>query len=208
MWERAGYNTEELIYYSKFGSASARWVIKGSNYGEWAETSADDSEPKPPVSASRLINDNGSNFYQSLSVDCSQCEVTPAQTPDPTQSPTQAPTSLVPTALPTPSPSIYCMVLNITDFSNGYYTGYLIWRFLAYNGKHKWTDPATGESLYWVDTAMFENEGPVNNFWMPGFQEEARDDDSQLLVFNAGYLSPYPHIDSIENWFEYTFNTR
>ena len=28
MWEKAGYDAEELTYNSEFGSASARWVIK------------------------------------------------------------------------------------------------------------------------------------------------------------------------------------
>merc|ERR1719357_152028 len=95
MWERAGYGTDELIYYSKFGSAAARWVIKGSTYGEWAETSADESEPKPPIVGSWLIHDNGGNYYQILSINCTQCEQTPAPTPDPTESPTLRPTSIV-----------------------------------------------------------------------------------------------------------------
>merc|ERR1719233_1215385 len=52
MWERAGYGTQEKIYFSKFGSAAARWVIQGSVYGKWAEISADESEPKPPQTGS------------------------------------------------------------------------------------------------------------------------------------------------------------
>jgi len=204
MWERAGYGTQEKIYYSKFGSAAARWKIQGSNYGKWAEISADESEPKPPQRGSWLID---GSFYQDLSIECSQCEITPAPTPDPTESPTQVPTSLAPTGVPTSSPSIYCMVLNITDFTNGFYNGYFEMDVLPYNGKHKWTDPKTGESLYWADTAMLESEGPVDNIWVLGFQEDAGDDDSHFLVFKAGYSSPYPHIDSIEEWLEYTFNT-
>jgi len=207
MWERIGYDTNETIYYSKFGSAAARWVIKGSNYGEWAETSADESEPKPPATGSWLISDDDGNFYQTLSIECSQCEITPQPTPDPTRGPTQVPTSLSPTDVPTPSPTIYCRVLNITDFTNGFYTGFFEMDVLPYNGKHMWTDPISGESLYWVDTAMFEGEGPVDNIWILGFQEDAGDDDSHFLVFNAGYSSPYPHINSMEDWLEYTFNT-
>jgi len=206
MWERTGYGTKELIYYSKFGNAAARWVIKGSNYGEWAETSADDSEPKPPSSESWLIYDDTGNSYQTLSIDCTQCEDTPAPTPDPTESPTQRPSSLAPTSVPTSLPTVYCRRLSITDYSNGFYTGWYEMDVLPYNGKHRWTDPKTGESLFWVDTAMFVHEGPVTNVWVLGFQEEAGDDDSHLLVFKAPYLSPYPHINSIEEWFEYTFN--
>merc|ERR1719233_2208603 len=206
MWERAGYDRDELIYYSKFGSAAARWVIRGSNYGEWAETSAGESEPIPPVFGSWLIINDGGSFYQLLSINCSQCEQTPQPTPDPTESPTQRPTSLAPTLSPSPLPTVYCRVLNITDISNGFYSGYFEMDVLPYNGKHKWTNPTTGESLYWADTAMFEYEGPVENIWMLGFQEEAGDDDSHFLVFKTGYLSPYPHINSIGYWSEYTFN--
>merc|ERR1719245_600738 len=74
MWERPGDGTQELIYFSQFGSAAARWVIKGSTYGEWAETSADLSEAKPRTSGVWLIHDNAGNFYTVLTVNCSQCE--------------------------------------------------------------------------------------------------------------------------------------
>lgn len=208
MWERAGYNTDELIYYSNFGSGASRWVIKGSTYGEWAETSAEDSQQTPPSSTTWLINDNGGNFYQRLSVDCTQCEVTPAPTPDPTESPTSVPTSFAPTAVPTTMPTHHCEVLNITDYTNGYYTGYFEMQVLMYNGKHKWTDPATGESLYWVDAAMFESEGPVNNIWMIGYEEDMGEDDSHFLIYKSDYSSVYPHIFEVDNWAEYTFNAR
>jgi len=206
MWERAGYDTEELIYYSKFGSAAARWIIKGSTYGEWAETSADESEPKPPETTTWLINDHGGNFYQILSVNCSQCEITPPPTPDPTESPTQTPTSLAPTSVPTSAPTEICRVLNITDLTNGFYNGDYEMDVLYYNGKNKWTNLDSGESLYWVDTAFLENEGPVDNIWLLGFQEDAGDDDSHFLVYKAGYSSRYPYIFSTEEWLEYTFN--
>merc|ERR1719357_774412 len=206
MWERAGYGTDELIYYSKVGRAAARWVIKGSTYGEWAETSADESEPKPPIVGSWLIHDNGGNYYQILSINCTQCEQTPAPTPDPTEPPTQRPTSIAPTQAPTPVPTVYCRVLNITDFTNGFYSGYFVMDVLPYNGKHKWTNPMSGEALYWADTAMFEYEGPVENIWMLGFQEEAGDDDPHFLVYKTGYSSPYPHINNMRDWFEYNFN--
>jgi len=208
MWERPGYNTEELIYYSNFGSAASRWVIKGSNYGEWAETSAHESQPTPPSSATWLINENGGSFYQRLSVDCTQCEVTPAPTPDPTQSPTQVPTSYAPTSVPTTMPTYHCEVLNITDYTNGYYTGSFEMQVLLYNGKYKWTDPETGESLYWADTAMFESEGPVNNIWMIGYEEDMGEDDSHFLIYKSDPTSVYPHIFAIDNWAEFTFNTR
>jgi hypothetical protein len=211
MWERMGDNTQELIYFSKFGSAAGRWVIKGSIYGEWAETSADDSEPKPPESASWLINVDAAKFYHSLLVNCSQCEETPAPTPDPTESPTEYPTSLNPTKQPTPSPSRYCRVLNITDVTNGFYTGIFEMQVLPYNGKKKWTDMASGESLFWVDSAMFEHEGPVENIWMIGYTEEEGDKDSHFIIYKDSYKDTvdenYPHIDSIDNWLEYTYNS-
>jgi len=206
-WERAGHNTDEVLYFLKYGNTASKWVIRGYDYGEWAETTAEDSQPIPPVSASWLINDNEGNFYHRLSVDCSQCEVTPAPTPDPTQSPTQVPTSFVPTAAPTSMPTFHCEVLNITDLSNGYYTGFFEMQVLPYNGKQKWTDPATGESLYWADTAMFDSEGPVNNIWMIGYQEEKGEDDSHFLTFKGDPSSPYPHLYTVANWLEYTFNT-
>jgi len=206
-WERSGYDTQELIYFSQFGSVAARWVIKGSTYGEWAEVSADESEPKPPSTGNWLIKDDSGDFYQNLGVDCSQCEITPAPTPDPTQSPTDVPTSPAPTNVPTPSPTRECMILNITDLTNGYYTGYYEIEVLPYNGKLMWTNPTTGESLHWSDTAMFENEGPVRNIWMLGFTEDEGVQDSHFLIFNDGYDSIYPHIDSIMDWMEYTFNT-
>jgi len=207
MWERAGYSTDELIYYTKFGSSASRWVIEGSTDGEWAETSAEDAQPKPPMSASWLINDDGGNFYQRLSVECSQCEVTPAPTPDPTQSPTQVPTSYAPTEVPTVKPTYYCEVLHITDVTNGYYTGSFEMQVLLYNGKHIWTDPVSGDSLYWADTAMFESEGPVNNIWMLGYEEEMGEDDSHFLIFKAEYSSTYPRLYTTTDWLEYTFNT-
>jgi len=126
-----------MIYFSKFGSAAGRWVIKGSIYGEWAETSADDFEPKPPQSAVWLVNAKGESFYHSLLVQCSQCEQTPAPTPDPTETPTIRPTTLIPTFAPTPSPSRYCRVFNITDLTNGFYTGMFETQVLTYNGKQK-----------------------------------------------------------------------
>merc|ERR1719320_847365 len=207
MWERSGYGTQEAIYFSNFGTSDARWVIKGSTYGEWAEITAGESEPTPPYSGSWLIKDDGGDFYHSLGVDCSQCEVTPAPTPDPTEAPTDVPTSLTPTNVPTPAPSIYCLVLNITDLMNGYYTGYFEMEPLPYNGKYKWTDPTTGESLYWSDTAMFENEGPVNNIWLLGFTEDEGEQDSHFLIYGDSADSIYPHIDSVRDWMEYTFNT-
>merc|ERR1719397_2290069 len=128
MWERQGYNTDELIYFSQFGTMASRWVIKGSTYGEWAETSADSSEAKPPSSAIWMINDSGVNFYQSLTVSCSQCEETPPPTPDPTETPTQKPSSLSPTSAPTPSPS-GCIVLNVTDLTYEFTLVILKWMF-------------------------------------------------------------------------------
>lgn len=148
MWERQGYNTQELIYFSQFGTAAARWVIKGSSYGEWAETSANVNEAKPPEDTTWKFNDDDGNYYHTLQIVCSQCEETPPPTPDPTEAPTQAPTALSPTASPTPIPSIYCLVLNVTDLSNGIYTGYFEMDALPYNGKHRWTDRSTGESLH------------------------------------------------------------
>jgi hypothetical protein len=206
MWERLGDNTQEVIYFSHFGTASARWVIKGSTYGEWAETSADASEARPPNSDVWLINDGNGNFYQRLTVVCSQCEVTPAPTPDPTESPTSYPTSLTPTAYPSPMPSIYCLVLNVTDFTNGYYNGVFEMDVLSYNGKHKWTDLSTGETLHWADTAMFEHEGSVNNIWMLGFEAEEGEKDSNFLIFEHTGDEIYPPLHSVEQWKEYAFN--
>ena len=123
VWERIGYNTDELIYFSQFGNSAARWVIKGSTYGEWAETSADASEAKPPAETEWRVNDNDGDYYQTFTVTCSQCEETPAPTPDPTEIPTHYPTTLSPTSPPSPSPSVYCKVMNVTDMTNGYYTG-------------------------------------------------------------------------------------
>merc|ERR1719285_930761 len=51
MWERLGDDTQELIYFSEFGTNAARWVIEGSTDGERAETSADTSAATPPESA-------------------------------------------------------------------------------------------------------------------------------------------------------------
>jgi len=206
MWERVGDNTQETIYYSQFGSAAARWVIKGSIYGEWAETSAEESEPKPPLSANWLINSDASTFYHFLFVNCSQCEETPAPTPDPTESPTGQPTSLIPTDAPTPSPTIYCRVLNITDLTNQYYTGIFEMQVLPHNGRQKWTDKVSGESLFWVDSALFEHEGPVEDIWIIGYTEEEGDKDSHFLVYKETGDDSYPHIDSVDNWFEYTYN--
>jgi len=208
MWERPGSNEVEQIYYSNFGSAASRWIITGSNYGQWAETSAQESQATPPSSATWLITDNGGNFYQRLSVDCSQCEVTPAPTPDPTESPTPVPTSFAPTLVPTTMPTHHCEVLNITDYTNGYYTGFFEMQVLLYNGKHKWTDPETGESLYWADSAMFEKEGPVNNIWMIGYEEFYGEDDAHFLIYKSDFSSVYPHIFAVDDWAEYTFNTR
>merc|ERR1719494_1434110 len=172
MWERAGYDTQELIYFSQFGIAAARWVIKGSVYGQWAETSADASEATPPTEASWLFNDDEGDSYHTLTVSCSQCEVTPAPTPDPTQSPTPHPTSLAPTNVPTSSPTEYCEVLNVTDLTNGFYSGSFELDVLPYNDRHKWTDRETGESILWADSAMFEHEGVVEDIWMIGFKSE------------------------------------
>merc|ERR1719320_322069 len=205
-WERMGDNTLESIYFSHFGSADARWVIKGYKYGEWAETSAGADEPTPPVSTSWLLNLEEGSYYHRLFVNCSQCEITPAPTPDPTESPTNVPTSLVPTVQPTPLPTVYCRVLNITDLSNGYYTGYFEMQVLLYNGKHKWKDEATGESLFWVDSAMFEYEGPVENIWIIGYTEEEGEKDSHFLVYSGNPDDYYPYIDSTDDWLEYTFD--
>jgi len=206
MWERLGDDTQEVVYFSQFGSSSARWVIKGSIYGEWAETSADASEARPPNSDVWLINDNNGNFYHSLTVTCSQCEITPAPTPDPTESPTSHPTSLAPTQAPTPMPSIYCLVLNITDLTNGYYNGVFEMDVLSYNDKHKWTDVSTGETLHWADTAMFEHEGSVNNIWMLGFEAEEGEKDSHFLIYEHTADEIYPPLHNVEQWKEYTFN--
>jgi len=206
MWERLGDDTQELIYFSQFGTAAARWVIKGSVYGEWAETSAGTSEATPPASDVWLVNDNDGNFYYTLTVTCDQCDVTPAPTPDPTESPTNYPTSLEPTPAPTPAPSKYCYVLNITDLTNGYYTGYFEMDVLPYNGHHKWTDLSTGETLHWADTAMFEHEGSVENIWMLGFAADEGEKDSHFLIFEETGDELYPRLLTIEQWKEYTFN--
>jgi len=137
MWERAGYDTQEVIFYSKYGSSSGRWVIQGSVYGEWAEVGALESEPKPPESSSWLINLEEGAFYKHLMINCSRCEITPAPTPDPTEPSTPIPTSLSPTDQPTPVPSIYCRVLNVTDQTNGFYTGMFEVQPLPYNGKQR-----------------------------------------------------------------------
>jgi len=206
MWERLGDNTKEVIYFSQFGTASARWVIKGSIYGEWAETSAKDTQARPPNSDVWLINDKDGNFYQKLTVICSQCEVTPSPTPDPTESPTSHPTSLAPTPSPTPMPSIYCLVLNITDFTNGYYSGVFEMDVLPYNDRFKWTELSTGETLHWADTAMFEHEGSVNNIWMLGFEAREGEKDSNFLILEYPADEIYPPLHSIEQWKEYAFN--
>jgi len=207
MWERLGDDTQELIYFSQFGTAAARWVIKGSTYGEWAETSGDDSQAKPPNSGVWFINDNGGNFYHTLTVTCDQCDVTPAPTPDPTTgSPTSYPTSLDPTSSPTTTPTEYCYVLNITDFTNGYYTGYFEIDVLTYNGKHRWTDLSTGEVLQWTDTAIFEHEGSVENIWMLGFGAEEGEKDSHFLILKHTPSDIYPPLRVVTQWAEYTFN--
>lgn len=205
MWERQGYNTDELIYFSQFGTMAARWVIKGSTYGEWAETSADSSEAKPPSSAIWMINDSGGNFYISLTVSCTQCEETPPPTPDPTEMPTQNPTSLSPTSAPTPSPS-GCIVLNVTDISNGIYTGYFEMDVLPYNDRPMWTDKRTGETIQWADSAMFVNEVEVEDIWMIGFKSEEGEQDPYFLVRTEEYSGQYPPINVVSSWKEYRFN--
>jgi hypothetical protein len=208
MWERPGDSTKELIYFSKFGASAGRWIIKGSNYGEWAETSADESEAKPPEFSSWLINLKEYTSYRFLYINCSQCENTPLPTPDPTETPTAVPTTLIPTDQPTPMPSIYCRVLNITDLTNGFYTGMFEMQALPYNGKRKWTDIESGESLFWVDTAMFEHEGPIDNIWMIGYTEDQGEQDSHFIIFGGlDNEVVYPHIDSVDIWLEYTYNT-
>merc|ERR1719419_199425 len=206
MWKRPGDGTQELIYFSQFGTAAARWVIKGSTYGEWAETSADPAEAKPPTNDVWLINDDDGNFYKGLTIICSQCEVTPAPTPDPTESPTTYPTSYSPTTSPTPMPSYNCRVLNITDLTNGYYNGYFEMDVLPYNDKHQWTDLKTGEKLHWADIAMFEHEGAVENIWMLGFEADEGEKDSHFLILVAASNDALPPVESVENWKEYTFN--
>jgi len=205
MWERQGYNTDELIYFSQFGTMASRWVIKGSTYGEWAETSADVSEAKPPSSAIWMINENGGSFYKSLTVTCSQCEETPPPTPDPTETPTQKPTSLSPTSAPTPSPS-GCIVLNVTDLTNGIYTGYFEMDVLQYNDRPMWTDKRTGETIQWADSAMFINEVEVEDIWMIGFKSEEGEQDPHFLVRTEEYLGQYPPINVISSWKEYRYN--
>jgi len=206
MWERSGDDTQELIYFSQFGTAAARWVIKGSVYGEWAEISADSVDARPPDIGVWMVNDGNGDFYQTLTVTCTQCEVTPAPTPDPTETPTNYPTSLTPTASPTPIPSIYCLVLNVTDLTNGYYNGYFEMDVLPYNGRFKWTDKTTGETLHWADSAMFEHEGAVENIWMLGFAVDEGEEDSHFLIFKGDIGDIYPPIEIIEHWMEYTFN--
>merc|ERR1719193_1338913 len=205
MWERLGDNTQELIYFSQFGTSAARWVIKGSTYGEWAETSAHTSDATPPVSGVWFINNKNGNFYYTLTVTCSQCEVTPSPTPDPTESPTSYPTSLAPTRSPTPIPSQYCHVLNVTDLTNGFYTGFFEMDVLPYNDYPKWTDLGTGETLKWADTAMFEHEPAVQNIWMLGFESVEGEQDSHFLIYRDTGASPYPPL-RLEEWNEYTFN--
>jgi len=206
MWERSGYDTDELIYFSQFGTSASRWVIKGSNYGEWAETSADPSEAKPPVSASWMINDNLGDSYRILTVSCSQCEQTPPPTPDPSVAPTPSPTTLNPTFAPTPSPSVYCKVLNVTDLTNGFYTGYFEMDVLQYNDRLTWTDKTTGEKIMWADAAIFENEGTVENIWMIGYKSEEGEQDSHFLIHTEFSDDEYPPINVIKIWKEYTYN--
>jgi len=206
MWERAGYDTDELIYFSQFGTSASRWVIKGSTYGEWAETSADPSEPKPPSSASWMVNADGGSFYQTLTVSCSQCEETPAPTPDPTRTPSEFPTTISPTKAPTSSPSVYCVVLNITDLTKGFYSGYFEMDVLPYNDRHMWTDKSTGESIYWADSAIFDNEGVVQNIWMIGFKADEGEQDANFLIHTEFSEDQYPPINVITTWKEYTYN--
>jgi hypothetical protein len=205
MWERKGDNTQEVIYFSQFGMAASRWVIKASTYGEWAETSADVKDVIPPEDTTWRFKDDGVH-YHTLQVTCSQCEETPAPTPDPTEVPTQVPTSIAPTTYPTPVPSIYCLVLNITDLTNGYYTGYFEMDTFSYNGKHKWTDKRTGESLHWADTALFQNEGDVENIWMLGFKEDEGEQDSHFLILKGELYQDYPPFDTVLEWMEYIYN--
>jgi len=206
MWERAGYETDELIYYSKFGISAARWVIKGSTYGEWAETSANPSEAKPPSIASWLINDKQGSFYETLRVSCSQCEETPAPTPDPTEAPTQIPTTVLPTSAPTSSPTEYCAVLRVRDLTNGIYSGNYELDVLLYNDRQMWTDKRTGETILWADTAIFDNEGVVNDIWMIGFKSEEGEQDSHFLVNSDYFEDQYPPVDTTTSWKEYTYN--
>jgi len=206
MWERSGDDMQELIYFSKFGTASARWVITGSIYAEWAETSADSAEAKPPLNNIWLINDGSGDYYHTLSVRCSQCEETPPPTPDPSSLPTSRPTSLAPTASPTPVPSIYCLVLNVIDLTNGYYNGSFEMNVLSYNEKHKWTDLTTGETLQWADTAIFEHEGPVEDIWMLGFEADEGEKDSNFLTLEAEGDEIYPPLHTVVQWKVYKFN--
>jgi hypothetical protein len=206
MWERQGVNTNELVYFSQFGTAAARWVVKGSTYGEWAETGADVKDVVPPKDTTWRFNNDDGDFYHSLQVTCTQCEDTPAPTPDPTETPTQVPSSLTPTTSPSPLPSVYCLVLNVTDLTNGFYTGYFEMDVLSYNGKHKWTDRRTGESLHWSDTAMFENEGTVEDIWMLGFKDDEGDQDSHFLILKGAPDQYYPPVDSVLGWMEYIYN--
>jgi len=206
IWERAGYGKNESLSYSQFGTYAARWVIRGSNYGEWAETSAHPSEPKPPLNTSWLIHDDEGNFYLTLTITCSQCEVTPAPTPDPSEFPTQHPTTILPTAVPTASPSQFCKVLYISDLTNGFYTGQFEMDVLPYNDRFMWTDKKTGESLLWADTAMFNNEKPVNDIWMIGFKQVEGELDPHFLVRSEFSEDQYPPINTITTWKEYTYN--
>jgi len=77
---------------------------------------------------------------------------------------------------------------------------------MPYNGKHKWTDKRTGESLHWADSALFENEGTVENIWMLGFKEEEGEQDSHFLILKGSPSQYYPPVDSVLDWMEYVFN--
>jgi len=206
MWERVGYGRNELLYFSQFGTSAARWVLKGTSYGEWAETSADPAEATPPESATWLIYDDAGNFYQNFNISCSQCEVTPAPTPDPTEAPTQHPTTLLPTAVPTASPTPYCKVLNVTDLTNGFYTGSFEMDVLSYNDRIMWTNKETGESIHWADLAMFNNEEPVENIWMIGFTQAEGELDPHFLVYTEFSEHEHPPFDQVTSWKEYTYN--
>jgi len=206
MWQRLGYDTDELIYFSQFGISAARWIIKGSTYGEWAETSADPSEAKPPSTTSWKITDKEGNFYKTLTIGCSQCEVTPPPTPDPTEAPTQYPTTVQPTSAPTPSPTEYCIVLKVIDLTNDVYSGYFELDVLLYNDRQMWTDKRTGETIQWADSAIFDNEGVVEDLWMIGYKSENGEHDSHFLVNSDYFEDQYPPINRNTSWKEYTYN--
>lgn len=206
MWERAGYGRNELLYFSQFGTSEARWVLKGTSYGEWAETTADPSEATPPEIATWLIYDDAGNFYQTFTISCSQCEVTPAPTPDPTEAPTQHPTTISPTGIPTASPTPYCKVLSLVDRTNGFYTGSFEMDVLSYNDRIMWTNKKTGESIHWADLAMFNNEEPVENIWMIGFTQAEGELDPHFLVHSEFSEDEHPPIDQVTSWKEYTYN--